>query len=104
MNDSACAPNTGTVVSVRGSVVDVRFEAHLPAIYSLLRAGPDGRVLIEVLAQIDQHSVRGIGLTPTQGLVRGTCVQDTGGPRQAAVGKGILGGLLGGLGKALEGG
>jgi F-type H+-transporting ATPase subunit beta len=104
MNDSACAPNTGTVVSVRGSVVDVRFEAHLPAIYSLLRAGPDGRVLIEVLAQIDQHSVRGIGLTPTQGLVRGTCVQDTGGPLQAPIGKGILGRMFDVFGNAIDGG
>src|ERR1700733_9829201 len=103
MNDSACAPNTGTVVSVRGSVVDVRFEAHLPAIYSLLRAGPDGRVLIEVLAQIDQHSVRGIGLTPTQGLVRGTCVQDTGGPLQAPIGKGILGRMFDVFGNAIDG-
>jgi F-type H+/Na+-transporting ATPase subunit beta len=104
MNDSACAPNTGTVVSVRGSVVDVRFGAHLPAIYSLLRAGPDGRVLIEVLAQIDQHIVRGIGLTPTQGLVRGTCVQDTGGPLQAPIGKGILGRMFDVFGNAIDGG
>jgi F-type H+-transporting ATPase subunit beta len=104
MNASACAPNTGTVISVRGSVVDVRFEAHLPAIYSLLRAGPDGRVLIEVLAQIDQHSVRGIGLTPTQGLVRGTCVQDTGGPLQAPIGKGILGRMFDVFGNAIDGG
>src|ERR1700722_1699555 len=104
MNDSACAPNTGTVVSVRGRVVAVPFQAHLPAIYSLLRAGPDGRVLIEVLAQIDQHSVRGIGLTPTQGLVRGTCVQDTGGPLQAPIGKGILGRMFDVFGNAIDGG
>jgi len=31
-------PNLGAVVSVRGSVVDVRFDAHLPPIYSLLHA------------------------------------------------------------------
>jgi F-type H+-transporting ATPase subunit beta len=30
--------NLGAVVSVRGSVVDVRFDAHLPPIYSLLHA------------------------------------------------------------------
>jgi F-type H+-transporting ATPase subunit beta len=68
--NGASHANVGTVVSVRGSVVDVRFEARLPPINSLLRAGEDGRVLIEVLAQIDQHRVRGIGLTPTQGLAR----------------------------------
>ncbi len=58
------------VVSVRGSVVDVRFDAHLPPIYSLLHAR-DGKVAIEVLAQLDDHRVRGIALTPTEGLARG---------------------------------
>jgi F-type H+-transporting ATPase subunit beta len=80
----------GTVLSVRGSVVDVRFERELPAIYSLLRAGHEGRIAIEVLAQLDAHRVRGIALTPTQGLARGMTVEDTGGPLKAPVGKGIL--------------
>ncbi len=72
--------NCGTVVSVRGSVVDVRFEGHLPSIYSVLRTGGDGRIVIEVLAQRDAHHVRGIALTPTQGLARGMPVENTGGP------------------------
>ena len=38
MNVKANTPNPGTVVSVRGSVVDVRFDGHLPPIYSVLRA------------------------------------------------------------------
>jgi len=82
--------NIGSVVSVRGSVIDVRFEEHLPPIYSLLRAGNDGRIAIEVLSQLDAHRVRGIALTPTQGLSRGMTVEDTGGPLKAPVGKGIL--------------
>ena len=86
--------NLGTVVSVRGSVVDVRFEDRLPPIYSLLRAGPkvgkEGRIAIEVLTQLDANRVRGIALTPTQGLARGMSVEDTGGPLNAPVGKSIL--------------
>jgi F-type H+-transporting ATPase subunit beta len=82
--------NIGAVVSVRGSVVDVRFDAVLPAIFSVLRAGDQGRIVIEVLAQRDTHHVRGIALTPTQGLARGMEVQDTGGPLKVPVGKGIL--------------
>ena len=58
----------GVVVSIRGSVVDVRFDDHLPPIYSVLRAGPDRQIIIEVLAQQDEHRARGIALTPTQGL------------------------------------
>jgi hypothetical protein len=33
--------NLGTVVSVRGSVVDIRFDEHLPPIHSELRAGEE---------------------------------------------------------------
>src|SRR6204780_4409179 len=81
--------NLGTVVSVRGSVVDVRFAARVPPIYSVLRAGDGGRIAIEVLMQLDGQHVRGIALTPTQGLARGMAVQDTGGPLKVPVGKGI---------------
>ena len=81
--------NQGTIVSVRGSVVDIQFDTHLPPIYSLLHAN-EGKISIEVLAQIDAHTVRGIALTPTQGLARGMVVQDTGEPLKAPVGKGLL--------------
>jgi len=81
--------NTGVVVSVRGSVVDVRFETDLPPIHSMLRTGVDGSIAIEVLAQRDARHVRGIALTPTQGLARGMTVTDTGGPLMAPVGKKI---------------
>ena len=80
----------GAVTSVRGSVVDIRFDEHLPPIYSLLRAGDDQQIFIEVLAQLDVRHVRGIALTPTQGLARGMAVKDTGGPLKAPVGKEIL--------------
>lgn len=82
--------NYGTVVSVRGSVVDVHFDTLLPPIYSVLRAGNEDAIVMEVLAQIDEHRVRAIALTPTQGLARGMKVKDTGEPLQAPVGKGVL--------------
>ncbi|MGO4332575.1 hypothetical protein [Cupriavidus sp. M-11] len=40
-------------------------------------AGPDGRIAAEVLAQLDGQHVRCIALTSTQGLARGSTVQDT---------------------------
>ena len=61
---------------MRGSVVDVRFEQRLLPIYSVLRAGDEGRIVIEVLAQHDARPVRGIALTPTQGLARGMTVDE----------------------------
>ncbi len=82
--------NTGVVVAVRGSVVDVRFDAQLPPIHTVLRTGPQDSVVLEVLAQLDARHVRGMALTPTQGLARGMAVQDSGGPLLAPVGEGIL--------------
>ena len=55
--------NQGVVLSVRGSVVEMRFDYHLPPIYALLRAGANRDIVIEVLAQPDARSVRGIALT-----------------------------------------
>ena len=82
--------NYGTVSSVQGSVVSVHFEKKLPSIYSVLKAGEKNEIVIEVLAQPDANHVRGIALTPTDGLARGMSVLDTGGPLKAPVGKSIL--------------
>jgi F-type H+-transporting ATPase subunit beta len=94
--------NLGTVVSVRGSVVDIRFDEHLPPINSVLRAGDKGQIVIEVLAQRDARHVRGIALTPTQGLARGMAVENTGGPLKAPVGKGILSRMFNVFGDAID--
>jgi len=45
MGDNGSPSNVGVVVAVRGSVVDVRFDGHLPPIYSLLRAVRKSRSL-----------------------------------------------------------
>jgi F-type H+-transporting ATPase subunit beta len=94
MNKVKTAPNSeanfGVVVSVRGSVVDMRFDARLPPIYSVLRTGEKKQIVIEVLAQRDARHVRGIALTPTQGLARGMVVEDSGGPLKVPVGKAVL--------------
>jgi len=102
MTDNSRASNFGVVVSVRGSVVDMRFDTQLPPIYSLLRAGEKNQIVIEVLAQLDARRVRGIALTPTQGLARGTVVEDSGGPLQAPVGKGILARMFDVFGNAID--
>jgi F-type H+-transporting ATPase subunit beta len=94
--------NLGAIVSVCGSVVDMRFDKHLPPIYSVLRAGDNGQIVIEVLAQRDAYHVRGIALTPTQGLARGMAVEDTGGPLKAPVGKRILSRMFDVFGNAID--
>src|ERR1035437_6837703 len=101
MKNKTGSSNLGEVVSVRGSVVDIRFEAQLPPIYSLLHV-KEGAIVIEVLAQLDAHHVRCIALTPTQGLARGTVVEDTGGPLMAPVGTGILSRMFDVFGNSID--
>ena len=102
MKDQPRLIDQGTVVSVRGSVVDVRFNSSLPPIYSILRTGAENEFVIEVLAQRDARHVRGIALTPTQGLARGMAVKDTGEPLKAPVGKGILSRMFDVFGKPID--
>ena len=94
--------NAGVVVSVRGSVVELRFDRHLPAIYSVLRAGTEGKIFIEVLAQTDARHVRGIALTSPQGLARGMPVEDTGEPLKIPVGRGVLSRMFDLFGNAID--
>ena len=102
VSPSASVTNHGSVASVRGSVVDVRFDRSLPPIYSVLRAGPDGRIVIEVQTQLDARRVRGIALTPTQGLARGMPVEDTGGPLTAPVGPQIISRMFDVFGRVID--
>ena len=91
----------GKVIAVRGSVVDVYFDAKLPPIHSLLKAD-DGRIVLEVLAQSDSQKLRAIGLTSTQGLARGSLVLDTGGPLKTPVGPQILSRMFDVFGNAID--
>jgi F-type H+/Na+-transporting ATPase subunit beta len=102
MGSDASAANLGSVVAVRGSVVDVHFAQHLPAIHSVLRAGAESRIVIEVMTQLNAHRVRGIALTPTQGLARGMSVEDTGSPLQVPVGKAIISRMFNVFGRAID--
>jgi F-type H+-transporting ATPase subunit beta len=80
----------GQISSVRGSIIDVYFGDYLPPIHSELITGANKQIIIEVLAHQDAQHIRGIALTPTQGLARGMTVEDAGAPLKAPVGKGTL--------------
>ena len=100
--DPSASAIEGVVTAVRGSVVDVCFEGRLPPIRTLMRAGQDNAIAMEVLSHIDARHVRGIALTPTQGLARGMPVTDTGGPLLAPVGKTILSRMFDVFGNAID--
>jgi len=102
MGRDASAANLGSVVALRGSVVDVHFAQRLPPIHSVLRAGADSQIVIEVVTQLNARRVRGIALTPTQGLARGMSVEDTGSPLQVPVGKAIISRMFNVFGRAID--
>lgn len=102
MDRKNASPNSGTVIAIRGSVVDILFAGQLPPIRSLLTTGHQQQILIEVFSQLDEHRVRCIALTPTQGLARGMLVEDSGGPLLAPVGKTILSRMFDVFGNAID--
>jgi F-type H+-transporting ATPase subunit beta len=100
--DKPAIVNYGRVVSVRGGVVDVFFEKDLPSINILLHTGKNNEIVIEVLTQLDKNRVRGIALTPTQGLSRGMQVISNNKPLMVGVGKETLGRMFNVFGKVID--
>jgi F-type H+/Na+-transporting ATPase subunit beta len=81
---------SGTILSVRGSVVEARFAEDLPEINTVIRTDGDRSVLVEVLQHTGMDKVRGIALTPTRGLKRGEKLINTGETLTAPVGEETL--------------
>ena len=97
--------NVGKITQIIGPVVDVRFEpGQLPPIYNALQIErEDGDALIlEVAQHLGENSVRAIAMETTDGLVRGTQVQDTGEYITLPVGEEILGRILNVVGKPVD--
>ena len=94
--------NHGQVISVRGSVVDARFPHRSPSLNNLLTTGPDNKIAIQVLTILDRETVRGIALTPTQGLSLGAPIVDTGEPITVPVGDALKGRVLNVFGQTID--
>ena len=73
--------NVGSLIEIKGVVVDAVFPEQLPEIYSALSIErPEGGVLIaEVQQHLGDDRVRAVAMDSTDGLARGTAVVDTGG-------------------------
>ncbi len=100
--------NTGRVVRVIGPVVDVEFAPEqLPAIHHALHVertlgGDSVRLTLEVAQHIGDNMVRAVSMQPTDGLVRGTAVVDTGSPIMVPVGDATKGHVFNTLGQPLD--
>ena len=99
---------TGRVARVTGAVIDVEFSVEtMPEIYNALQIevtlGEQKRLLtLEVAQHIGDNMVRAISLQPTDGVVRGAPVVDTGESISVPVGDGVKGHVFNTIGEALD--
>ena len=100
--------STGRIARVIGPVVDIEFPADsMPEMYNLLETqltvlDETKTLSLEVAQHIGDGMVRAISLQPTDGLVRGALVTDTGGPISVPVGDATLGRVFNTLGECLN--
>jgi F-type H+-transporting ATPase subunit beta len=100
-------PNVGRITQVIGPVVDVTFEEKLPPIYTALKIEDAARgidLTCEVAQHLGNNTVRSVALAPTEGLVRGMSVVDTGAPIKVPVGRPTLGRVMDLLGNPVDDG
>ena len=95
----------GIVRRVIGPVVDVHFPAgKLPELYNAMEiALPERKVVLEVVQQIGEGSVRSIALSSTDGISRGMEVTDTGSTIRMPVGEATLGRMFNVVGEPIDG-
>ena len=102
------AAGAGRVARVNGPVVDVEFPAdQMPEIYFALHTdvtlGDTTQMLtLEVEQHIGDNMVRAISMQPTDGMVRGAEVIDTGAPIEVPVGDVTKGHVFNALGETLD--
>lgn len=99
---------SGRVVRVTGPVVDVEFpRGSIPELFNALHAEITFESLaktltLEVAQHLGDNLVRTISLQPTDGLVRGVEVIDTGRSISVPVGEGVKGHVFNALGDCLD--
>ena len=105
--------NEGRVTQIIGPVIDVEFEdGNLPELKNALVVKKDSstvaegerdEVVVEVSLHLGESTVRTVSMEPTDGLVRGLKVTDTGAPIKIPVGKEALGRILNVIGEPVDG-
>src|ERR1700744_3073243 len=98
----------GRVVRITGPVVDVEFpRGSVPELFNALHADISYKeltktVTLEVAQHLGDNLVRTISMQPTDGLVRGVEVTDTGKAISVPVGDGVKGHVFNALGHCLD--
>jgi F-type H+-transporting ATPase subunit beta len=109
MSDTQQTKNVGRVVQIIGPVLDIVFtKGQVPNIYNALTikgknaAGAEVSVTVEVQQLLGDNAVRAVSMQPTDGLMRGMDVVDTGSPLSVPVGRDTLGRIFNVLGEPVD--
>jgi F-type H+-transporting ATPase subunit beta len=101
--------NTGRITQIIGPVLDVEFPGgKMPEIYNALVVqgtntnGEEVSVTCEVQQLLGDNQVRAVGMSGTDGLIRGMEVVDTGAPISVPVGAATLGRIFNVLGEPVD--
>jgi len=107
-NTSRAGAGTGRVARIIGPVVDVEFpRGSIPELFNALHAqvtlpSVAKTLTLEVAQHLGDNIVRTISMQPTDGLVRGVPVEDTGKPISVPVGDVVKGHVFNALGDCLD--
>jgi F-type H+-transporting ATPase subunit beta len=105
---AAASQGIGRIARVTGPVVDVEFpHDSIPAMYNALKTtitidGVGNEITLEVALHLGDDIVRAIALNPTDGLVRGQEVRDTGAAISVPVGDVTKGKVFNVIGEVLN--
>lgn len=105
IKEKKMAKDLGKIIQIVGVVVDVEFprDVELPAIYDALHVKNGKETLVlEVAQHLDEHTVRAIALSSTDGLSRGAEVVATGAPISVPVGAETQGRMFNVVGEAID--
>jgi F-type H+/Na+-transporting ATPase subunit beta len=108
MSDEGARAGVGRVVRVIGPVVDAEFPRDaMPAMFNALRvdvhlAEGTKTLTLEVAQHLGENMIRAISMQPTDGLVRGAEVRDTGKGIMVPVGESTKGRVFNAIGECLN--
>ncbi len=98
----------GRVIAIVGPAVDVEFDDQLPEIMTALTTpltdanGVTSTVTLEVQQHLGENRVRCVSMQPTDGMVRGQAVTNTGQPIMVPVGPETLGRIINVVGDPVD--
>src|SRR3990167_166568 len=86
--------NKGKVISVKGHIIEVEFEANPPSIHNVVYLEKDPDVKMEVYDSSSSSTFYCISLSSTKKLFRGSVVINSGEPIKIPVGNEVLGRVI----------